>query len=180
MKCKKTLTALIALALFGNVAGTPNFVNAQNNLNMPVKINLSNSNESVAKTYAQEVLRLVNIERANHGVAPLRLSDNLTSGATIRANEISKFMSHTRPNGQKFYTVFNDSEGQYTMGENIAAGYDSPEAVVKGWMNSPGHRANILNSDYEELGVGYFYDQNSEYKNFWVQIFKRPISKAYR
>ena len=70
--------------------------------------------------------------------------------------------------------------GTYTVGENIAAGSATPETVVKQWMNSPGHRANILNSDYEELGVGYAYKSGSEYGHYWVQMFRRPMSKAIR
>ena len=59
-----------------------------------------------------------------------------------------------------------------TLGENIAAGNPTPEEVVDSWMHSPGHRANILNKDFKELGVGYCYKDNSTYKHYWIQMFR--------
>lgn len=122
---------------------------------------------------AQQVLALVNEERRKAGVAPLILSAELQSAAAIRAEEITRKYSHTRPDGTKCSTVIPN--GKYTMGENIAAGTNTPAKVVKQWMNSPGHRANILRSDYTELGVGYVYKENSQYMHYWVQIFRRPM-----
>ena len=57
------------------------------------------------------------------------------------------------------------------VGENIAAGYSSPEAVVEGWMNSPGHRANILEAEFTHIGVGYEYLPGTTYKYYWSQEF---------
>lgn len=122
---------------------------------------------------AQQVLALVNEERRKAGVAPLTLSAELQSAAAIRAEEITRRFSHTRPDGSKFSTVIPN--GKYTMGENIAAGKNTAAKVVQQWMNSPGHRANILRSDYTELGVGYVYKENSQYMHYWVQIFRRPM-----
>ena len=130
------------------------------------------------KQYAQRVLDLVNQERRHHGVVPLRLSKDLMEAASIRADEITQSFSHTRPNGKPCSSLIKN--GTYTVGENIAAGSATPEAVVEQWMNSPGHRANILNSDYDELGVGYAYKSGSEYGHYWVQMFRRPMSKAIR
>ena len=59
----------------------------------------------------------------------------------------------------------------YAAGENIAAGYGNAASVMDGWMNSPGHRANILGSSYNKVGIGYYYDANSTYRYYWVQIF---------
>ena len=122
--------------------------------------------------FAQQVLELVNKERAKRGIAPLRLSDDLINAANIRAEEISRLFSHTRPNGEPCHSMFHN--GQYTIGENIAAGNSTPEETVEQWMNSPGHRENIF---YKELGVGYYYKSNSEYKYYWVQLFRRPMPK---
>ena len=122
---------------------------------------------------AQQVLALVNEERRKAGVAPLTLSAELQSAAAIRAEEITRRFSHTRPDGSKFSTVIPN--GKYTMGENIAAGKNTAAKVVQQWMNSPGHRANNLRSDYTELGVGYVYKENSQYMHYWVQIFRRPM-----
>ncbi|MGM9580029.1 MAG: CAP domain-containing protein [Anaerovibrio sp.] len=126
---------------------------------------------------AQQVLALVNEERRKAGVAPLTLSPELQSAAAIRAEEITRKLSHTRPDGTNCKTVLPN--GRYTMGENIAAGNNTAAKVVQQWMNSTGHRANILRSDYTELGVGYAYKENSQYKHYWVQIFRRPMPGRY-
>ena len=123
-------------------------------------------------TFAQEVLELVNQERAKMGEKPLRLADDLLNVAAIRAEEISRKFSHTRPNGKPFHTALFKGTNYY-LGENIAAGATSPEAVMEQWMNSPGHRKNILTAKYRELGVGYLYLPDSEYGHYWVQIFRR-------
>ena len=101
---------------------------------------------------AQQVLALVNEERRKVGVAPLTLSAELQSAAAIRAEEITQKFSHTRPDGTNFQTILPNSR-YYIAGENIAAGNSTAAKVVQQWMNSPGHRANILRSEYTELGV---------------------------
>ena len=120
---------------------------------------------------AKEILRLVNIERVKAGRKPLKLSRELFRPASIRAREITKIFSHTRPNGLPFNSTFYGIEYNI-VGENIAAGQTSCEMVMRQWMDSPGHRANILNKKYKYLGVGYLYDKNTRYKHFWVQHFK--------
>lgn len=130
------------------------------------------------RSYAEEVLRLVNEERTKCGIAPLKLVTELMDAAAIRAEEITTNMSHTRPNGEPCFSLIK--QGKYTVGENIAGGASTPAEVVDLWMHSDGHRANILNADYEELGVGYAYREDSTYKHYWVQIFKRPMRKAMR
>ena len=115
---------------------------------------------------AEEVVRLVNAERAKEGLSPLSISTKATQGAQIRAQEILTLFDHTRPDGSSFSSIFKDMGiSYYTAGENIAMGYPSPEAVVAGWMNSPGHRANILNANFNAIGVGYAPG------NAWVQLF---------
>ena len=124
-------------------------------------------------TFAQEVLDLVNIERQKVGAQPLRLADDLIRGAAIRAQEQAQRFSHTRPNGTPFYTVLIRGNTNTTLGENVAIGQTSPKKVMIDWMNSPGHRKNILNPQYKELGVGYYYSPNSEARHHWAQIFRR-------
>lgn len=124
--------------------------------------------------YAQEVLNLVNIERAKVGVQNLSLSATLMDGAAIRAQEITNYFSHTRPDGTNCTTVIENTYPSSYNGENIAAGYYSAEDVINGWMNSTGHRENILRSSYSELGVGLAYDANSVYGYHWVQLFGNP------
>ena len=115
---------------------------------------------------------MVNIERQKVGAKPLRLSDDLLRAAAIRAAEQVKRFSHTRPNGTPFYTVLVRGQNT-TLGENVAIGQASPKKVMTDWMNSPGHRKNILNPQYKELGVGYCYRADSKAKHHWAQIFRR-------
>lgn len=125
------------------------------------------------QNYAQRVLDLVNIERRKAGVKPLVLSDELMRASAVRSQEIIKVFSHTRPDGTSFTSIV--SRHGRRIGENIAGGYQTPEDVVDGWMHSEGHRKNILHPDFTELGVGYTYEEDSQYKHYWVQIFRRPM-----
>lgn len=125
------------------------------------------------QNYAQRVLDLVNIERRKAGVKPLALSDELMRAAAVRSQEIIKVFSHTRPDGTSFTSIV--SRHGRRIGENIAGGYQTSEDVVDGWMHSDGHRKNILHPDFTELGVGYTYEEDSQYKHYWVQIFRRPM-----
>ena len=88
----------------------------------------------------------------------------------IRSKELVKLFSHTRPNGTSCFTVL-EGISYRCMGENIAAGQRTPKEVVTDWMNSPGHRANILSPDFTKIGVGLVYNSNSVYGYFWTQIF---------
>ena len=123
-------------------------------------------------TFARDVLNLVNKERVQRRLQPLTLADDLMRAAAARATEIPRRFAHERPNGLPFYSVIVHGQGTL-LGENIAGGQISPEAVVRDWMNSPGHRANILNEKYRELGVGYYYNPDSEFKHYWTQMFRR-------
>ncbi len=124
--------------------------------------------------YAGEVLRLVNIERDKVGAAHLVLDGALCDAANMRAIEMdySGNFSHTRPDGRDCFTVFSFCKiSYYTCGENIAAGYPTPAAVVDGWMNSTGHKANILNTAFTKMGLGYSTGGGGEYRHYWAQEF---------
>lgn len=123
-----------------------------------------------AEVLAQEVLQLVNAERAKVGARPLRLSQDLQDAAVIRAEELTRHFSHERPDGSSCFTLLHNRNR--TLGENIAAGNATPEEVVDQWMHSPGHRANILNKDFKELGVGYCRKEGTEYTHYWIQMFR--------
>ena len=123
-----------------------------------------------SENFAEEVLELVNIEREKVGVKPLELSQDLMEFSAIRAEEIAEVFSHTRPDGSGCFTVINIPYRH--IGENIAEGQPTAEDVVEAWMNSEGHRKNILNSDFGKLGVGYKFVADSEYNHYWVQLFK--------
>lgn len=117
--------------------------------------------------YADEVFRRTNEERRKHGLTALTRMYDVEERAMDRAGEITQLFSHTRPNGKGFYTALDCIDNFY-FGENIAKGYTSPEAVVTGWMNSPGHRANILREGYVGIGIGVCNQSGTLH---WVQIF---------
>ena len=122
--------------------------------------------------YACEVVALVNEQRKANGLPELKVTSDLQSAAKKRAVELYSSFSHTRPNGTSCFTVLNEYGILYSAaGENIAAYYTSPSAVMNGWMNSAGHRENILTEGYEYIGVGV-YKSGGSY--FWVQIFTAP------
>ncbi len=121
---------------------------------------------------AVEVLRLVNAERAKKGVPPLVLDEKLCTISNIRATEIQEFFDHERPDGTSWWELLSEYDVPYlAAGENIAAGFRSPEAVVNAWMNSEGHRKNIMKSDYKKMGVACVYFENDPYHYYWEQIF---------
>ncbi len=131
-------------------------------------------NTSTPEELAAEVVRLVNVERAKEGLAPLGTYDSLTRAAQIRAPEIVTLFSHDRPDGTSCFTAMDQTgatKGAYTWGENIAAGNATAAATVEQWMNSPGHRANILNAKFTHIGVGYQHSAGSTYGHYWVQMF---------
>jgi uncharacterized protein YkwD len=102
------------------------------------------------------VLAEMNRERAGHGLAPLRLDDRLNAAAADRAADMFAlgYFNHVSPDGRSpFLSVQNRGYRYATVGENLAAGYRTPQAVVSGWMRSPGHRANILGSSFDEVGL---------------------------
>lgn len=133
----------------------------------------SNTSNTSANTglsgYASEVLRLVNVERAKAGLGALTTNSTLTAAANKRAQETKQSFSHTRPNGTSCFTVLGEYGISYrTAGENIAYGQKTPQEVVNGWMNSPGHRANILKSSFGKVGIGV-YESNGVI--YWTQLF---------
>ena len=112
---------------------------------------------------ASEVVALVNAQRASAGLSALRVDSELTRAACVRAQELVQVFSHTRPNGTSWSTVSSRAHG-----ENIAMGYRSASAVMTGWMNSQGHRENILRSGFGSIGVcAYTYGGTT----YWVQLF---------
>lgn len=123
------------------------------------------------QTYRNEVLRLVNEERAKVGAAPLTLNEKLCEAAQLRANEITTLFSHTRPDGSECFTALKGTGLTYrTAGENIAAGQSTPASVMNAWMNSSGHKANILNNSFSSIGIG-FVKTDTGYGYYWVQMF---------
>ena len=119
--------------------------------------------------YAAEVVRLVNAERAKQGLAALQVDLTVARAAQVRAGELKSLFSHTRPNGTSCFTALKEAGVSYrSAGENIAYGQQTPAAVMNAWMNSEGHRANILNSGFTTIGVGYTVVNGTPY---WTQFF---------
>lgn len=118
---------------------------------------------------AQAVLVEVNAARAKNGLSALTLDANMNRAAAVRAAEMAQSFSHTRPNGSRGLTALNEAGVSYrTAGENIASGQQSAQAVVSAWMNSSGHRANILSSSFGRMGVG---QATIGGRTYWVQLF---------
>lgn len=130
---------------------------------------------AVQSPEAEEVLKLVNAERSKEGLKPLTLSSQLTSIANTKAQDMAdkNYFSHQSPTyGSPFDMLKQFGVSYHYAGENIAAGQQSAEDVMNDWMNSSGHRANILNENYTQLGVGYV--KGGSYGTEWVQLFIKP------
>ncbi|MEM9922226.1 MAG: CAP domain-containing protein [Cyanobacteria bacterium P01_D01_bin.50] len=125
-----------------------------------------------------EVVALTNTYRIQEGLQPLALNASLSNAAQSHSVDmaVNDFFSHQGSNGTTVgtRTAAAGYESPY-VGENIAAGYITAEEVVRGWMNSPGHRENILNPNYQEIGIGYHYLENDtgeiNYNTYWTQNF---------
>lgn len=127
-------------------------------------------NENNDNSFASQVIDLVNQERAKEGLPALKYNEKVAKAALVRAKETETLFDHTRPNGSSFSTALTESGVVFNgAGENIAYGQKSPEEVMKGWMNSPGHRANIMNKNYTTIGVGYY--ENANGVKYWTQLF---------
>jgi uncharacterized protein YkwD len=123
--------------------------------------------------YASQVLTILNEERSKNGLKPLVMTKELTDGAMIRATETTVSFSHTRPNGEQCFTAFNWNRA---AGENIAYGQRSPQQVMTSWMNSSGHRANILSSNFTSVGIGCMEYNGTLY---WSQAFSGGSGSSY-
>lgn len=147
-----------------------NILKNVNNPNYNAGNNTNEDNTETSTTYSEyvtKVIELTNVERAKYNLKPLKLSDSLCKSAQEHADDMytNNYFSHVSQDGR----TMSDRIEKYTSsygykGENIALGYSTPEEVVKGWVNSEGHRANLLNKNYTDIGVGY----NNGY---WVQNF---------
>ena len=125
--------------------------------------------EESVTAYESEVVRLVNDIRAQYGLNALTEDWELARVARYKSQDMHDqgYFSHTSPTyGTPFQMMKAFGLSYRTAGENIAYGYATPQKVMEGWMNSSGHRANILNSSYTRIGVGYVADGN-----YWTQMF---------
>ena len=137
---------------------------------LPTELEQNGEQTSVgANAYEREVIRLVNVERAKYGLSALSEDAALIRTARMKSQDMhdSRYFDHNSPTyGTPFQLMKSQGIIYRTAGENIAMGYATPEAVVSAWMNSSGHRANILNSSYTKIGVGFV-----ESGYYWTQHF---------
>ncbi|MDY3984113.1 SafA/ExsA family spore coat assembly protein [Dysosmobacter sp.] len=125
--------------------------------------------DSTVSSYEAEVIRLVNEIRQQNGLRPLTANWELSRVARYKSQDMADrgYFAHNSPTyGSPGQMIKAFGLSYRTAGENIAKGYASPQAVVNGWMNSSGHRANILNASYTQIGVGYVARSNH-----WTQMF---------
>lgn len=135
------------------------------------KVNGTSSSKTIKVKAAisstiKEELAKINAERAKVGAVALSLDTDLVFAAEVRAEELEIKYSHTRPDGRAWYTVLKEYSipTGNTTGENIAYGYTDCTTVMNGWMNSSGHKANIINPNYRRVGLGIC-------GKYWTQIF---------
>lgn len=134
------------------------------------KVNIPNL--GATKGIENQVVQLTNQERAKYGLKPLLQDWQLSRVAGYKATDMrdNNYFSHTSPTyGDPFTMMKNFGVTYRAAAENIAAGQTTPQEVVQAWMNSPGHRANILNAQYNYIGVGYA--QGGSQRFYWVQQF---------
>ena len=161
-RIKKIVFAALAAAALTGAAGAVH-------LDRPVQGSSSVSAGLQSSSAASEVVRLTNSARSQNGYAALVEDGALSEAAAVRAREIARSFSHTRPSGASFSSALSESGVSYLRaGENIASGQKSASEVVNAWMNSPGHRANILNSSYSRIGSA---SVNIDGTLYWVQLF---------
>lgn len=121
-----------------------------------------------------QVLNLVNKERRSRGLSELKMNWQLSRVARTKSEDMrdSGYFSHTSPTYGTPFEMMKKFNIKYSYaGENIARGQTTAASVMNGWMNSEGHRANILNAKYTEIGIGYCTGKNGPY---WTQMFIKP------
>ena len=135
----------------------------------------SNDNQNTTESFSsfqKEVVRLVNVERSKRGLKELSFNTQLSNVATLKSQDMidQNYFSHTSPTyGSPFDMMKQFNISYRTAGENIAMGQKTPAEVVNAWMNSQGHRENILNSNFTEIGVGVAKSSNGTL--YWTQMF---------
>ena len=169
---KLTTIAVACVCALGITTGTY-IVKSNSNSERPEQavqgISTVSYDNSQLSEYADQIASLVNKERASYGLKPVKVSPKLSGAANIRAKEIKQLFSHTRPDGSSCFTAITEAGITYrSAAENIAYGQKSPQAVMTAWMNSEGHRVNILNANMEYIGVGVYYSGGTYY---WSQFF---------
>ena len=132
---------------------------------IPTSLIFTKGSNASLNAMENELIRQVNAERARYGLAPLSVNADLSTAAAVRAEEIVRRFSHTRPDGSSWSTVSSAA-----FGENIAKGHSSVDRVMAAWLTSQGHRKNILRESFGSIGVSALRVNGIMY---WVQLFGR-------
>lgn len=165
VKRKSKLSLLLAVVMFFSVIPTANNAAAVDQ-------------ETAYHALADEVIVIVNEQRMEEGLTPLKAVPILNDASAVRAAEIKDEFSHYRPNGDLFASVLTENKViTFSCAENIAAGMPTADDTMHQWMNSEGHKKNIMNPDYTHIGVGVYYDEDSTYGWYWSQIFIKSSKK---
>lgn len=138
------------------------------------KINVPNIND--IKTLESEVIKLVNQERSKRGLELLKANWQLSRVARYKSTDMrdKNYFAHNSPTYGSPFKMMEDFGLKFTAaGENIAKGQRTPKEVMNSWMNSPGHRNNILSPSFREIGVGVAKDKNGSY--YWTQMFMKQM-----
>lgn len=146
-------------------------VTTQATTQRPTETTTQVQNNSANKTIEQQVVDLVNKHRAENGLNPLKINSSVSRVAQAKSEDMrdKNYFDHTSPTyGSPFEMLKSFGVSYKTAGENIAKGQKTAEAVVNAWMNSEGHRKNILNANFEEIGIGYATGNGTTY---WTQMF---------
>jgi uncharacterized protein YkwD len=157
--------------------------NTRYQLNMSLASNAELAASQPLHPFIQRVLDLTNLQRQKAGMQPLRLNSQLNTAAQTYSQTMAldDFFSHTGADGSRMSDRIDATGYQYwSISENIAGGYSKPEMVVDKWMQSPGHRANILDPNFTEIGIGYYHLANDtgtiNYHHYWTQNFGAPLA----
>ncbi|MYL20447.1 hypothetical protein GLW04_11140 [Halobacillus litoralis] len=151
----------------GDNQGQPE--SAERNNKQAEKDTTPNESQTASGDFQKKVIELTNEARKKNGLKPLKNSAEVEEVAQVKSEDMAEndYFSHTSPTYGSPFDMLEDFDVDYsTAAENIAAGQQSPKSVVDGWLNSSGHRKNIMNNSITHIGVGYAKDGN-----YWVQMF---------
>jgi len=174
---------LLALAVLFVLAAAVQFAFAQepDEIYLPYVTSDPDDPPDPGHPFATQVVALVNQERAEHGCQPLQVDSRLVNAAVAHSQDmaLNDFFDHVgSDNSLPWDRIVAEGYNYSWAGENIAAGHQTPEHVVAEWMDSPGHRANILNCAFTETGVGYIYMEQDQgtvnYRHYWTHVFATP------
>lgn len=136
----------------------------------------------MSSKFVRRVAKLINNERAKLDLDPLKINSQLSLAAQEYSESMAEddFVSHTGADGSSPFERMIEAGYQYrAAGENLAAGFTTPKSVMAAWMNSSGHRSNILNPNFTEVGIGYEFlakdTGSTNYTHYWSQSFGTPL-----